>query len=109
MTGLSLYIAASMEWMAGFGFSAGFVDLVLSSQNPLAVNWYMLLVQGVVFFALYYAVFRFAIIKFNLRTPGRGEEMDSEKESETPEALSDLAYNYIEAVGGADNILEVDN
>ncbi len=48
LTGLSLYIAASMEWMAGFGFSAGFVDLVLSSQNPLAVNWYMLLVQGVV-------------------------------------------------------------
>ncbi len=29
LTGLSLYIAASMEWMAGFGFSAGFVDLVL--------------------------------------------------------------------------------
>ncbi|MCZ8497969.1 hypothetical protein O9929_05400 [Vibrio lentus] len=41
LTGLSLYIAASMEWMAGFGFSAGFVDLVLSSQNPLATSWYV--------------------------------------------------------------------
>ncbi|WP_036829425.1 PTS transporter subunit EIIC, partial [Photobacterium sanctipauli] len=35
LTGISMYIAASMEWMAGFGFSAGLVDLVLSSQNPL--------------------------------------------------------------------------
>ncbi|PMG25021.1 PTS glucose transporter subunit IIBC [Vibrio lentus] len=109
LTGLSLYIAASMEWMAGFGFSAGFVDLVLSSQNPLATNWYMLLVQGVVFFALYYGIFRFAIIKFNLRTPGRGEEMEAEGETESPEALVSLTNNYIEAIGGADNILEVDN
>ncbi len=109
LTGISLYIAASMEWMAGFGFSAGFVDLVLSSQNPLATNWYMLIVQGLVFFALYYAVFRFAIIKFNLRTPGRGEEMESEQESASPEGLATLAKDYIEAIGGADNILEVDN
>ncbi|EJS89919.1 hypothetical protein AAUPMC_09231, partial [Pasteurella multocida subsp. multocida str. Anand1_cattle] len=36
LTGLSVFIAASMQWMAGFGFSAGFVDMVLSSQNPLA-------------------------------------------------------------------------
>lgn len=69
----------------------------------------MLLVQGVVFFALYYCIFRFAIIKFNLRTPGRGEEMEAEKELETPEALANLTNGYIEAVGGADNILEVDN
>ncbi len=41
----------------------------------------MLLVQGVVFFALYYGIFRFAIIKFNLRTPGRGEEMEAESET----------------------------
>ncbi|WP_202906940.1 N-acetylglucosamine-specific PTS transporter subunit IIBC [Vibrio mexicanus] len=109
LTGISLYIAASMEWMAGFGFSAGFVDLVLSSQNPLATNWYMLIVQGLVFFALYYALFRFAIIKFNLRTPGRGEEMESEQESASPEGLATLAKDYIEAIGGADNILEVDN
>jgi PTS system N-acetylglucosamine-specific IIC component len=69
----------------------------------------MLLVQGVFFFVLYYAVFRFAIIKFNLKTPGRGEEMESEQEASTPEGLTTLANNYIEAVGGADNILEVDN
>ncbi|MEF1185850.1 N-acetylglucosamine-specific PTS transporter subunit IIBC [Vibrio sinaloensis] len=105
LTGLSLYIAASMEWMAGFGFSAGFVDMVLSSQNPLATQWYMLLLQGAAFFIIYYSVFRFAIIKFNLKTPGRGEDM----EKEANEDVSELAKDYIQAIGGADNILEVDN
>ena len=109
LTGLSLYIAASMEWMAGFGFSAGFVDFVLSSQNPLANKWYMLIPQGLVFFAIYYTIFRFAIIKFNLPTPGRGEQIEDEQAVLKIEGLSELTQNYIEAIGGADNILEVDN
>lgn len=74
LTGLSVFIAASMQWIAGFGFSAGFVDMVLSSQNPLAQKWYMLLVQGAVFFVIYYVVFRFVITQFNLKTPGREDE-----------------------------------
>ncbi|MGC9402426.1 N-acetylglucosamine-specific PTS transporter subunit IIBC [Vibrio genomosp. F10] len=109
LTGLSLYIAASMEWMAGFGFSAGFVDFVLSSQNPLANKWYMLILQGLVFFGLYYSIFRFAIIKFNLPTPGRGEQMEDEQSTSNAEGLSELTQDYIEAIGGAENILEVDN
>ncbi|MGF1777082.1 N-acetylglucosamine-specific PTS transporter subunit IIBC [Vibrio nomapromontoriensis] len=111
LTGISLYIAASMQWMAGFGFSAGFVDLVLSSQNPLAVQWYMLIVQGLVFFAIYYCVFRFAIVKFNLKTPGRGEDMAQEQQADasTDDGLETLTQQYIEALGGSDNITEVDN
>lgn len=45
LTGISVFIAASMQWIAGFGFSAGLVDMVLSSRNPLAVHWYMLILQ----------------------------------------------------------------
>lgn len=106
LTGISMYIAASMEWMAGFGFSAGFVDLVLSSQNPLATKWYMLVVQGLVFFALYYSVFRVTITKFNLMTPGRGED---EPSNVNKDDMGELANAYIAAIGGKDNILEVDN
>ncbi|MGR5362989.1 N-acetylglucosamine-specific PTS transporter subunit IIBC [Vibrio mediterranei] len=111
LTGISLYIAASMQWIAGFGFSAGFVDLVLSSQNPLAVQWYMLIVQGLVFFAIYYCVFRFAILKFNLKTPGRGEDIAPEEEATTggDKGIEGLTHQYIEALGGSDNITEVDN
>ena len=107
LTGLSLFIAASMEWRAGFGFSAGLVDFVLSSQNPLAVKWYMLIPQGLVFFVLYYTIFRFAIKKFNFLTPGRGEDMN--KDDSVEENITDVTNAYIEAIGGADNILEVDN
>ncbi|MEZ9330583.1 PTS glucose transporter subunit IIBC [Vibrio breoganii] len=106
LTGLSLFIAASMQWMAGFGFSAGFVDFVLSSQNPLATQWYMLILQGIVFFVLYYSIFRFAIIKFNLKTPGRGEDDEDEVKEQSIEGLT---VSYIEAIGGRDNIVEVDN
>ncbi len=74
LTGVSVFIAASMHWMAGFGFSAGLVDMVLSSRNPLATNWYMLIPQGLVFFGLYYVVFRAVIAKLGLKTPGREDD-----------------------------------
>ncbi|WP_373738658.1 PTS transporter subunit EIIC, partial [Jeotgalibaca porci] len=49
LTGISLFIAASFQWTAGFGFSAGLVDYILSFNLPLANKPFMLLVQGVVF------------------------------------------------------------
>ncbi|MGF1699527.1 N-acetylglucosamine-specific PTS transporter subunit IIBC [Photobacterium makurazakiensis] len=106
LTGISMYIAASMQWMAGFGFSAGFVDLVLSSQNPLATKWYMLIPQGLVFFTLYYTLFTVTIKKFNLMTPGRGEDNSADNADEN---MGELANAYIKAIGGKENILEVDN
>jgi len=57
LTGLSVYLAASMQWIAGFGFSAGLIDMVLSSRNPLAKDWAMLLVQGLVFLSFTMWVF----------------------------------------------------
>lgn len=107
LTGISLFISASMGWIAGFGFSAGLVDFVLSTQNPLATKWYMLIVQGLVFFVLYYSIFRFAIIKFDLKTPGRGEDGQSEQVNQ--DDIEGLTVSYIEAIGGRDNIVEVDN
>ncbi len=118
LTGISVFIAASMHWISGFGFSAGLVDMVLSSRNPLATHWYMLIPQGLVFFVIYYVVFRFTIKKFNLLTPGRelavdGDESDGydtnvdhsgNKESET----ETLARRYIGAVGGSDNLTGID-
>ncbi len=116
LTGISVFIAASMQWIAGFGFSAGLVDMVLSSRNPLAVHWYMLILQGLVFFAIYYVVFRFTITKFNLMTPGRelavaGSEADGQDvnvSGTATEDVSGLARQYIAAVGGSDNLTGID-
>ncbi len=71
LTGISLAIAATFQWTAGFGFSAGFIDFVLSSRLPMANEPYMLLLQGLAFAVIYYFLFRFLITRFNLMTPGR--------------------------------------
>jgi PTS system N-acetylglucosamine-specific IIC component len=112
LTGISVFIAASMHWIAGFGFSAGLVDMVLSSRNPLAVQWYMLLLQGIAFFFIYYFVFRMVISRFNLKTPGR-EEDDTVDSSSAIQGVvatnrSELAKQYLKALGGHDNLLSID-
>jgi len=116
LTGISVFIAASMHWIAGFGFSAGLVDMVLSSRNPLATQWWMLIPQGLVFFVIYYVVFRFAITKFNMLTPGRelavaGDETDGQDvnvSGNTEQDVSGLARQYIAAVGGSSNLTGID-
>lgn len=112
LTGISVFIAASMQWMAGFGFSAGLVDMVLSSQNPLAVHWYMLIVQGIVFFFIYYFVFRAAIAALNLKTPGREDEDASAPVEAAPVAASgsvaELGQAYVPVIGGAANVEGID-
>ncbi|WP_071908174.1 N-acetylglucosamine-specific PTS transporter subunit IIBC [Kosakonia sacchari] len=116
LTGISVFIAASMHWIAGFGFSAGLVDMVLSSRNPLATQWWMLIPQGLVFFVIYYVVFRFAITKFNMLTPGRelavaGDETDGQDvnvSGNTEQDVSGLARQYIAAIGGSSNLTGID-
>lgn len=112
LTGISVFIAASLGWMAGFGFSAGLVDMFLSARNPLATQWYMLILLGLVFFVVYYVVFRFAITKWNLKTPGReDDEEDMAGEGEELSADTDfkaMAATILEGLGGAENIESLD-
>jgi PTS system N-acetylglucosamine-specific IIC component len=67
----------------GFSFSAGLIDLLLYGTAPAAKNIPLLLGMGVAFFVLYYLLFRFAITKWNLRTPGR-EPRPSSKPNSRP-------------------------
>ncbi|WP_432720202.1 N-acetylglucosamine-specific PTS transporter subunit IIBC [Jeongeupia wiesaeckerbachi] len=114
LTGVSVYIAASMQWISGFGFSAGLVDMVLSSRNPLARDWYMLIPQGIVFFIIYYVSFRAAIGAFNLKTPGREDDDSVEggdaAASAAPVATDNasLAAGYLQVIGGSANLTSID-
>lgn len=116
LTGVSVFIAASMHWIAGFGFSAGLVDMVLASRNPLATHWYLLIPMGLVYFAIYYLVFRFTITRFNLLTPGReqavaGSSADGEDmnlSAGKAQDVSALARQYVAAIGGSDNLTSID-
>ncbi|MFS0779743.1 N-acetylglucosamine-specific PTS transporter subunit IIBC [Neobacillus sp. 3P2-tot-E-2] len=111
LTGLSLAIAAMFHWTAGFGFSAGLVDFVLSLKIPIANQPYMLLLQGLVFAVIYYFLFRFIITKFNLMTPGREDDMEEETEvgPVAGNKFASLAAKIYEGLGGDANVTSVDN
>ncbi|TDM04030.1 N-acetylglucosamine-specific PTS transporter subunit IIBC [Macrococcus carouselicus] len=108
LTGLSLLIAALFQWTAGFAFSAGLIDFALSLFNPMANHPLMLMVQGLVFFALYYVVFRVAIKTFDMKTPGRGDEAVQESSAaEGERKYSAMASQVIAGLGGRSNIVSL--
>ena len=128
LTGLSLFIAALFHWTAGFSFSAGLIDFLLSLINPVANHPMMLMVQGLVFFVIYYVVFRFAIKWLKLNTPGRGDNLlpdptsdeattgDAEDSTETSGSgesqtskHSKTASQILTGLGGKENIVTLTN
>jgi len=74
LTGVSMALTWALGMKDGFGFSAGAVDFLLNLG--IASKPWLLVLVGLCFAVVYYAVFRFAITKFNLPTPGR--ESDEE-------------------------------
>jgi len=106
LSGIVMYIAAKMEWIAGFTFSAGIIDYIFSFQMPLASKPWMLLVLGVVVFIVYYVLFSFLIVKFNIPVMGREPENFEEKSLLfTTSDIDIIIKEIIDICGGTDNIL----
>ncbi|MER7574545.1 PTS transporter subunit EIIC [Streptomyces sp. NPDC126514] len=76
LTALSMAVTWAMGVHHGFSFSAGAIDYFLNWN--LATKPWMIIPIGLVFAAVYYVVFRFAITRFNLTTPGREPEEEVE-------------------------------
>jgi PTS system N-acetylglucosamine-specific IIC component len=107
LTGLALVVTNMFGILHGFGFSAGFFDYVINFN--LATNPLMLIPVGLVTAAIYYFVFYFAITKFNLATPGRVDEDSKEAELLMASMGEDaIAVAYIAALGGKENITDMD-
>lgn len=112
MTGIVATIVALLPVRSGFNFSAGILDLFFSFKAPMAQNPLMLFPVGIVVGVVYYVVFRFAIIKFDLRTPGREEEEKDEAELAATLGSDDyaaIAAIILEGLGGRENIASFDN
>lgn len=118
LTGLSLFIASLFHWTAGFSFSAGLIDYALSLINPVANHPLMLLVQGIVFFILYYVIFRVMIKVLNLNTIGRGDNLLADPVEEETTVTTDKskggkyyqsASQILEGLGGKSNIDSLTN
>lgn len=111
--GISMGVTAALPVRSGFGFSGGFIDLVLQWVNPLAMNPWAIFVMGAFWFVIYFLVFRFVILKWDLKTPGRGADEDDDEASDSTATGADkyilTADRFIEALGGKGNIDEVEN
>ncbi|GAB1611950.1 N-acetylglucosamine-specific PTS transporter subunit IIBC [Mammaliicoccus lentus] len=123
LTGISLFIAAMFHWTAGFTFSAGLIDYLLSLSIPIANKPIMLLVLGLVMGVVYFFAFDFAIRIFNLKTPGRDGLMEEAVKQDPSLAengegslgkdgdlnVSNKTKLIYEAIGGKDNIEAIDH
>ena len=110
LAGISVALVAALPVRAGFQFSAGFVDWVLSFNAPFAENPLWLLPIGIAFFVIYYIVFRFVITKFNLKTPGREDDNTEEMNIELGDAdYAAMAAAILEGLGGKENVTSADN
>ena len=105
LTGVAFVIMNALNVRLGFGFSAGLFDYVLNFNR--ATHPLMLLPVGALYFGLYYGLFRVAIVKLNLKTPGRDA---NEGSTPAPAVASagERAVGYIAALGGAANLVSVD-
>lgn len=109
--GIFTVITVAVGFRAGFSFSAGATDLLFSASLPAAAKTWMIIPLGIAAFIVFYAVFRFAITKFDLKTPGR-EDDDEEAEKAVVLANSDytkVAEVILEGVGGKANVTSIDN
>ncbi|MFF8955793.1 PTS transporter subunit EIIC [Streptomyces sp. NPDC014894] len=81
LTGVSMAVSWALGVKDGFSFSAGLIDYVINWS--LATKPWLIIPIGLCFAVVYYAIFRFAITKFNLPVPGREpEEIEKELEQD---------------------------
>ena len=103
-TGLAMVLMNAFGVHLGFSFSAGLFDYVLNfthAQRPL-----LLIPIGIVYFLLYYVVFRVCIVRLNLSTPGR-EADDPLAQASAPAKVGTRGSSFVDALGGAGNLTEV--
>ena len=88
-------------------FSHGLIDFLLLYPESKHALWFLVL--GPIWAALYYGIFSFVIRKFNLKTPGREDDLDSAADGSQEHAdKGEMAAALIAAFGGAPNILNLD-
>lgn len=109
--GIFAAVTVALGFRAGFCFSAGATDLIFSASLPAAAKTWLIIPIGIVAFVVFYLVFRFAIVKFDLKTPGR-EDDDVEAEKSVVLANNDftqVAAIILEGLGGKENVASLDN
>ena len=106
LTGVAMAGMDLLDARLGFGFSAGLFDYVLNYSQ--ATRPLLLIPAGLVYFALYYALFHFFIVRFDLKTPGREPEEAGASPGVVETSSGRPAQQWVRALGGAANLRTVD-
>lgn len=109
--GIFTTVTVLLGFRAGFSFSAGATDLLFSASLPAAANTWLIIPLGLAAFAVFYLVFRFAIVKFDLKTPGReDDDVEAEKKAVLSNSnFTEVASIILEGLGGKGNVKSLDN
>jgi PTS system D-glucosamine-specific IIC component len=106
--GLSFMTMQLLDVKIGMTFSGGVIDYFLFGILPNRTDWWLVIPVGLVFSLIYYFGFRFAIRKFNLKTPGREDAEEESDDNKSADSAGDLPYNILESLGGSENIKHLD-
>lgn len=76
LAGSAYMIAHMLNVAVGLTFSGGFLDFFLFGilQGNEKTSWLRVIPVGIIYFLLYYFIFKFMIRKFDFKTPGREED-----------------------------------
>ena len=119
LAGAAYMIAHILNIAVGLTFSGGFLDLFLFGilQGNAKTSWLRIIPVGIIYFLLYYFIFKFLILKFDLKTPGREDDnaetklytkadVNAAKESGVKGA--EVSSLIVLGLGGKANISDVD-
>jgi glucose-specific phosphotransferase system IIBC component len=107
--GLSFMTMQLLNVKIGMTFSGGLIDFLLFGVVPNRTAWWLVIPVGLVFAVVYYFGFRFAIRKWNLKTPGReDDEIEDKSTVKTNLKGQEQAIEVLKALGGKENITDLD-
>jgi len=106
--GLSFMVMQLLGVKIGMTFSGGLIDYLLFGVLQNRTPYWLVIPVGLVLAAIYYFGFRFAIRKFNLRTPGREEAAANKETVAEAASTNELPRGILKALGGKDNIGSLD-
>ena len=127
LAGTAYMLAHMLNIAVGLTFSGGLLDFLLFGilQGNAKTSWIRVIPVGIIYFFLYYFIFKFMIKKFDFKTPGREDDdeevklytkadVNARKEAQNVEssdgAVSEDALSEMitRGLGGKKNIADVD-
>lgn len=116
LAGLSYMLMHILRVGVGMTFSGGIIDLILFGvlQGNAKTNWIWIPVVGIVYFAIYYFIFKIMITKLDLKTPGRDDNKEiklytrKDMKNKGKNSSNERALTIISGLGGSSNISDLD-